>query len=123
MTYFSIITGVIGIISFLLQMGGIFPEYKKYLSHATTLLFGLTIGMFLQMGASIKIQVPQEISLREFAGISLALGSGLLIFILILTSVVVEDPGKRRTASSAASAVSLFLIFLLMFFWDIILPK
>lgn len=122
MTYFTIITGVVGILSFILQVCGAFPHHKKYLSHATALLLGLTIGMLLQMGASIQLTIPNTITFSEITGIALVLGTGLLAFILILTSVIVENQERRRTATVGASSVSLFLFILLAFFWGTFFP-
>ena len=118
MTYFTIITGLVTILSFLLQIGGAFSQYKKYLSHATALLLGLTAGILLQMGASIQLTIPKTMTSREITGIALVLGTALLACILILTSVVVDNEERRRTATYAASSVSLFLFLLLAFFWS-----
>ncbi|MCY2989414.1 MAG: hypothetical protein NTY19_16295 [Planctomycetota bacterium] len=123
MTYFTVITGAVTILSFLLQIGGALPQHKKYLSHATAVLLGLTAGMLLQMGASIQLTIAKTITVHEIIGLALVLGTGLLACILILTSVVVEDEQRRRTATIAASSVSLFLFLLLAFFWSTLFPS
>ena len=116
MVYFTIVTGVATLVSLALQMAGVFPNHKKYLSHAMLLFLGMTLGLLLNITSSIHISLPETLSAREMLGLLLFSVTGILVFVLIILSVVTEDKQRRDTATRAASAVSGFLIFLLVFF-------
>jgi hypothetical protein len=123
MTYFTIITGAATLLSLFLQVSGLFPNYKRYVSHATLFFLGMTAGLLVNFGSSLNVSLPQVLTPKEVVGLILFGGTALLIFILIILSVIIEDSDRRSTATYAASAVSTFLIFLLLFFLNSFFPQ
>lgn len=93
---FTVIIGIATLLSLLLQVGGPFPHYKRYISHATFLFLGLTIGLLVNIALSINVSLPEKLTSKELLGFVLFGGTGFLVFILAVASVVVEDPDKRR---------------------------
>jgi hypothetical protein len=115
MTKFVIITGVATLISLIIQVSGLLPAYKKYLTHTTIFLLGATTGLLLNISTSLQLTIPEAITMRQIFGSLLYGGTGLLAFILIIMSVMIEDKDRREMAAKAASGVCGFLVLLLIF--------
>jgi hypothetical protein len=116
MAAFSIITGIVTLIGFLLQIRGCFPKYRRYYSFGTLFLFGLTAGFALASLTGVSIHLPDSISAKNIMGFSLFGGAGLLVFVCFCASALISDSQRRSEVSKIGSAVSGFLIFLLIFF-------
>lgn len=122
MTAFTIITGLITVIGFILQIKGMWPQYRTYYSSATFVLFGLTVGFGLSSISGTSIHLPESLSSRNIIGILLFGGSGLLIFMCFTATAVLSDVERRSEVSKIGSAVSGFLLFLLLFFVNTFFP-
>ena len=118
MTAFTIVTGLITIIAFILQLAGAAPKYKKYLSHSVALFFGLTAGLLLNFSSQLHVTLPKEWFPRQVMGLLLYSATGILIFLLTIMGVLLEDPERRKSANHSTPAVSGFLIFALLFYWS-----
>lgn len=116
MEAFAIITGVVTLISFLLQIWTKIPKYKAYLTAATWFLFGMTAGVGIASLSGTSIHIPRSFTPNNLVGIGLFAGSGLLIVSCFAASIFITDSARRSEATKIGSAVSGFLVFLLMFF-------
>lgn len=114
MTAFTIITGVVTLIGFFLQLKGLFPRYRRYYSAATFFLFGLTVGVATASLAPITVNFPESLTTRTIVGLLLFAGTGLLIFICFTASVLVVDENRRNDVSKIGSAISGFLVLLVL---------
>jgi len=122
MTAFTIITGIATLLGFILQIKGLFPQYRPYYTAATFILFGLTIGVGVTSITGMSIHLPASISSRNMLGILLFGGTGLLIFLCFAAAAMLGDPQRRTEVSRIGSAVSGFLLFLLLFFVNTFFP-
>src|SRR5690349_10085654 len=118
MVWFSIVTGIAGLISLILQVSDKFQERRNELAQLTMLLVGLTIGLFLNIALDVRVSFPIAATSKELVGLGLYGGSGMLVFVLFILAAVTSHAERRTMARNAAAAVSGFLIFLLIFFVD-----
>jgi hypothetical protein len=123
MTTFTIVTGIVTLIGFFLQIKGLLPRYKKYHTAATFIFLGVTIGVLIASFAKVSINVPESLSIRGIVGLALFGGAGSLIVVCFTASTLIEDESHRGEVSRIGSAVSGFLIFLLMFFSSFFFPE
>lgn len=123
MTTFTIATGLVTILAFILQVSGKSTKYTKYISHAVFFFLGLNIGLLINLSTQMEITFPKEWTPRELLGTVLFTATGLLIAILVVMGVLLVDDGQRKAANQSASAISGFLIFLLVFFFSSFFPK
>ena len=122
MTAFTIITGVVTLLGFILQIRGSFPEYQRYFSVATSFLLGLTVGGGMAGIAGAQIYIPETITARNLFGFGLFGGTGLLIFVCFAGSLFIDDEKRRSEVAKIGSAVSGFFIFILLFFLSSLFP-
>ena len=116
MTTFTLITGAVTVIGFILQIRNTFPKYRPYYSAATFVLLGLTIGILLASISGTTIHLPQTLSPKNIIGFVLFGGSSLLIFMFFVAAAFIDDKERRTQLSQIGSTVSGFLVFLLVFF-------
>lgn len=122
MTTFSIITGIITIIGFVLQIKGLFPDYRRYFSAATFFFCGLTVGFVLSSATQVNVHLPETVTSKNLVGFALFGGTGSLVFLCFTAALFISDPKRRSEVTRIGSAVSGFLIFLLMFFSSSFFP-
>src|SRR5689334_17905802 len=108
MTTFTIITGIVTLIGFFIQVKDLFPRYRRYYSVATIFLFGLTIGAGIASLAHVTVNFPESLTTRNIVGLLLFSGSGLLIFSCFAASTIIQDEKRRNDVSKIGSAVSGF---------------
>lgn len=124
LTGFSILTGFLTVASFLLQVKGSFPKYSGHLKATSLFLLGATIGLGASSitGATMTIQLPEAISVRNIVGFFVFGGAGVLVFLCFGAMTLVSDDQRRVELSKVGSAVSGFLIFMLVFFVPVFFP-
>src|SRR4051812_37804076 len=110
MTAFAIITGVVTLVGFVIQVQGLFPKYRRYYTPITLVMFGVVVGTVVASLAGAKIEIAEPLTARNILGLVLFAGAGLLVFGCFAASVVIEDPVRRDHAATLASKVSGFLI-------------
>lgn len=118
MTAFTIITGMVTLLGFFLQVKDYFPQYRRYYSSITLILLGITIGLSARTVSQITIQLAHPLTLTNIVGLILCGGSGLIISVSFIASVMLTDKERRMEASKIGSSVSGFLVFLLLFFYS-----
>lgn len=114
MTAFTIITGIVTLIGFFLQLKGLLPQYRRYYAAATFFLFGLTVGLVMASLAHVTVNFPEFLTIRTIVGLLLFGGSSLLIFICFTASALIQDEKRRNDVSKIGSAVSGFLVLLVL---------
>jgi hypothetical protein len=122
MTAFTIITGVATLIGFFIQIKGLLPNYRQYFAAATYLLFGVTLGFGAASLSQIEVTLKEALTARNFLGIFLFGGSGVLVFICFVASTFIKEQKRRSEISRLGSAVSGFLVFLVIFFSSFCFP-
>src|SRR5437016_3124051 len=111
MTTFTIITGIVTLLGFFIQIKGFFPRYKKYYVAVTLIFLGFTIGLVTASLTHVSVQLKESLSARNILGFLLFGFSGLLICILFVASALTLEEKRRNDISKMGSAVSGFLIF------------
>ena len=122
MTTFTIITGIVSLIAFILQIKGLFPRYKKDYSATTLDFLGFTNGLIVASLTRVSLVLPESLSARNILGFLIFGCTGLLIFIFFVASALILDDKRRNDVSKIGSAVSGFFIFLLLFFPSTFFP-
>jgi len=122
MNVFTTITGIFTLLGFILQIRGIYPQYRRYYAPATLFTLGLTVGFGLNSITGTSVYLPDNITPRNIFGFALYGGTGLLIFMCFSASLFIQDKERRSELSTIGSAVSGFFIFLLIFFTSTFFP-
>lgn len=115
MLTFTVVCGIVTLLSFALQLTSLPPKYKKYVTHAMVLFLGITIGLLANFASAVNVALPEKLTVHQIRGLIITFGSGILIFVLMLMSVLIENDKQRIDAQKCASAVSGFFILYLMF--------
>ena len=123
MNTFTIVTGIITLLGFVIQIRGMFPEYRRYYTPATIFMLGITIGFGLSSITATNVYLPDNITARNLFGFGLFGGTGLLIFLCFSASLFIKDKDRTSELSTIGSAVSGFFLFLLIFFSSSFFPK
>ena len=112
---FTIICGIATLVSLILQLTSLPAKYKKYFNQAMIFFLGATLGLLFNFASTVNVTLPETLTVAQLKSLFIVCGTGLLIAILILMSVLLENEKQRSDAARGASAASGFFILYLMF--------
>ena len=121
MNAFAILTGIITVVAFLIQLWDRKPAWKPYLARISWIGVGILVGLASRFVIEINVSGPERVTLLEGLGLLLFGGAGILIALFFLTYVFSENDSRSqkayRTATDLTSTLAIALImFSFLFF-------
>lgn len=95
MKIFTIITGLITILSFVIQMNDIFPNYNDTFEKISFILLGTLVGLIISFFEKNKIKIKKLSSQQIFAYIFYIIIG--IAFIIVLLSILMTDNKEKIT--------------------------
>jgi len=107
MKNFTIITGIATLISFVIGMKDILPEYSVYVNNVSYILLGLVIGSVISLYEKSEIQIYRFKSTHMFVYIFY-----IVVAIITLLLIITKDGLEMKVLGSIGTFIFITLFFL-----------
>lgn len=115
MDLFAWLTGIVGVISFLVQMKDMLPRYRLHLIYTSVFCGGILAGLIIRALSPATITLTEPLSTQEIAGFVFHGGMGALACFLILGAIFIQDEKRRLEAKNIGSNVCMFFVISTVF--------
>lgn len=114
MKIFAIITGVITLISFVIQMNDIFPKYEQTFDRLSFVFLGILVGQLISFFDKNKIKIKKLSGQQIFAYIFYGI-VGIAFIIVLLSILMTDNKEKISTLQTVLGSLGTFT-FISFFF-------
>lgn len=107
MRIFTIIIGVITLLSFAIQLSEALPDYQNIVEKISYILLGVLAGLIFSLFDKIKIKIKKVTNYQLFAYV-FYIFIGLIIIIVLVSIVLTEDTEKITTLKTILGSIGTF---------------